>query len=237
MMVLRRLVPLALGVAWLAGIASPVCAQGAYVSASLTGDVLRLDNAQSTGIDNSRGGEAIGFALRLGTELAPKWGVELEFARPAEIDTEISPGIVPLPALAFQSIGLDGTTLPGTNLVLPTYSYRIRTSERHTTLSAGLWARQQLTPKVSLVYMGGAGFRRSTSEVSISFDPTPFLGIPIVRPSASVTNSTAYGVGPFVGVESRIGLTDHAQLVPGVRLHGVAGGWLFRPSVGLAWNF
>ena len=237
-MFLRRLVLLALGLAWLDGLASPVRAQSPYVSASLTGDVLRLDSVESAGVNSSRGGEAIGFALRLGTELGAKWGVELEFARPAEIDTDISPGIVPLPAeLTVNSGSVAGTILPGTGLVFPSYSYRIRTKERNTTLSTALWARQQLTPKVSLVYVGGAGFRRSTSEVAISFDLPPFLGIPIIRPSSSVTSSTTYGVGPFVGVESRIGLTDHVQLVPGVRLHGVTGGWLLRPSVGLGWNF
>jgi hypothetical protein len=217
----------------IAGVTSPARAQGTYVSASLTGDLLRLDSVESVGVKTSRGGEAIGFALRVGTELGPRWGVELEFARPAEIDTELSPGIVPLPVEPLFPLG--GATVPGANIAFPSFSYRIRTSQRNTTLSAALWARQQLSPKVSIVYTGGAGFRRATSEVAIGFDPLPALGIPIVLPT--VTTSTNYDVGPFAGIEGRIALTEHVQLVPGIRLHGVSGGWLLRPSAGIAWRF
>jgi hypothetical protein len=73
--------------------------------------------------------------------------------------------------------------------------------------------------------------------VTLTFEPgPPRLGIPIVFPPA-VTNATTYDVGPFAGMEGRIGLTEHTHLVAGVRLHGISGGWLFRPSVGLGWNF
>jgi hypothetical protein len=90
---------------------------------------------------------------------------------------------------------------------------------------------------MSLVYLGGVGFHRTTSEVTVTFEPGPVrIGLPIVLPP-TVTNSTNYDVGPFAGMEGRIGLTDHAHLIAGVRLHGINGGWLFRPSVGLGWNF
>lgn len=211
------------------------------MSAFLTGDIVRVDRVESTGRDQSGNGEAIGFALRLGTEVGAKWGVEVEFARPSEIESENSPGIVPLgtglPQSATLIAGVTGG-VPGlpNSVVFPTYSYVIRTRERNTTLSPAIWVRQQLSPKVSLVYIGGAGFRRVTSEMSVRFEPSPLPGIPIVFPTTETT-STEYDVGPFAGVEGRIGLTDHVQLVPGVRLHGIHGGWLLRPSVGLAWRF
>jgi hypothetical protein len=47
----------------------------------------------------------------------------------------------------------------------------------------------------------------------------------------------SYRAGPVAGVEARIWLTDQVQLVPGVRLHGLDGGWLVRSSVGLGWTF
>jgi hypothetical protein len=40
-----------------------------------------------------------------------------------------------------------------------------------------------------------------------------------------------------VGFEACIGLTEHVNLVPGVRLHGLENGWLLRPAVGLEWEF
>lgn len=55
------------------------------------------------------------------------------------------------------------------------------------------------------------------------------------------TRATTYSVGPVVGVEARLGLTDHVMLVPGMRLQTVGGtaasAWLFRASVGLGWKF
>src|SRR5262245_2916202 len=92
----------------LLAIARPADAQGAYVNASLTGEVLRLDRVETAGRDQSNSGETLGFALRVGTELGTRWGVELEFVRPAEIESEFSPGIVPL---AFESGGLTFTEL------------------------------------------------------------------------------------------------------------------------------
>ena len=39
------------------------------------------------------------------------------------------------------------------------------------------------------------------------------------------------------GLESRIALTGHAQLVPGIRLQAADNIWLLRPAVGLNWMF
>ncbi len=220
--------------------AAPALAQRAYVGASLTGDLTRYSGSESEGVpDMSRGGEALGFALRVGTPLGSMWGVEAEFARPAEIETEWSPQIIPLdqPSLVSGSLtgGIIGGPLLGATetLILPPFStYRIQTRQRNSTLSAGLWVRQYLSARVSMVYLGGVGFERTELETEVTYQP--FISS---RRSPVLTSSTLYGVRPFVGVESRIAMTDHLQLVPGVRLHGLEGGWLVRPSVGLAWAF
>jgi hypothetical protein len=235
-----RLLTGAMIVALLA-VAQSVHAQGAYVSASLSGDVVRQNSVTSAGTDQSSDGEAIGFALRVGTEVGRRWGVELEFARPSAITNDFSPGIVPLAAAVGTlpaGFAVSGITSfdPNSSAIFPTFSYRFRTTQRNTMLSSAVWARQEISPRVSLVYLGGVGFHRKTSEMTLTFEPRLPIGIPIVFPP-SVTNSTTYDVGPFAGMEARIGLTAHAQLVPGIRLHGIQGGWLFRPSVGLGWNF
>src|SRR5262252_2474931 len=91
-------------------IAPSVFPQGAYVSAALTGDIVRLDSVEGSGSNQSRNGEAIGFALRLGTELSSRFGVELEYARPAEIESVLSPTILP----ATLTPGVGGTVGPVT---------------------------------------------------------------------------------------------------------------------------
>src|SRR5687767_10264788 len=75
-------------------LAPPAFAQG-YVGAFLVGDVVRLDQYDSRAGDTGNG-EAFGFALRLGSPVGAKWGVELEFVRPGEITSDQSPRYLPL---------------------------------------------------------------------------------------------------------------------------------------------
>jgi hypothetical protein len=186
------------------------------------------------------GGEALGFALRAGTRLGAVWGVELEFARPASIEMEGAPG-VPIPALPPTLTFEFGPspTVPRVSdssaLIFPPIIVGFRSSQRHTTLSTVAWAEQQLSARVALVYLGGIGFVRSEHEFSVSYSPLLGASPAILPPYASET--TLYGVGALAGFEARLGLTDRAQLVPGIRLHAVDQTWLVRPSVGIAWSF
>ena len=110
--------------------------------------------------------------------------------------------------------------------------------QAHSTLSPTLWMNQELTGRVSMVYLAGMSFYRSTFENESRFDILPLppgISIPSIFPPISKT--VTYGVKPLAGVEARIELTEHVDLVPGLRLHGVDNGWLLRPAVGLAWNF
>ena len=220
-------------------------AQSTYVGASLVGDVLRSTHTESTvGPDNSTDGEAIGFALRVGTPLGSRWGIELEFTRPGGIESEFS-GSIPLAsgidALALTQISRvvpPGITLP--QIFPPIIPYTVRSTQRHSTLSTSDWFNQSLSPRISLVYLAGIGFYRATYESDSSFQIFPALPtistVPTGFPSLT-TKTVNYGVRPLVGFEARIKLTEHADLVPGIRLHGLENAWLLRPAVGLAWNF
>ena len=77
-------------------VATPAFAQGGYIGAFLVADVVRFDQYDSAVPDDSGNGEALGFALRLGTGLGSRWGVEVEFVRPGEITSEQTPEILPL---------------------------------------------------------------------------------------------------------------------------------------------
>jgi hypothetical protein len=229
-------------------IATPAVAQGTYVSASLVGDIARFSHVKTDGgTDFSGGGEAIGFALRLGTPIGSNWGVEAEFARPSEITQEGQPGYIPLVTSAFS--WSSSTIVPGAGptVVSPIdtfpFGYNVKTSQRLTTFSTSAWVRQTFTDRVALVYLGGLGFLRTTqrSEVTFTFPPrlTPSLpGVaPTILPPQSISEFVDYGVRPLVGVDARIGLTEHVELVPSLRLTGLQSGWLIRPSVGLGWTF
>jgi len=212
-------------------------AQSTYAGAALVGDVLLSTHSESTfGRDVPEGGEALGFALRVGTPLGARWGVELEFTRPGEIETELAGG--PIPLSRADTITSLTTAAIGSTLiqVLPQpVSYSLNATERHSTLSTTVWFAQELSPKVSLVYLAGMGFYRATYESEFRFDILPGgIASPLVP---SPTRTVNYGVRPLAGFEARLKLTDHVDLVPGVRLHGLENSWLLRPAVGLAWNF
>jgi hypothetical protein len=234
---MRVCFPLCLVVALVALGVWPASAQSTYVSAAIAGDVLRSTHSETVlGSDISRGGEAFGFALRVGTPLGSRWGVELEFARGGEIETDFTASI-PLAsrvdAITWSSL-VPGS--PMTQLLSRPVSYSLRSAQRHNTLSTTVWMNQELSQRVSLVYLAGMGFYRSTSESEARFGILPpELSIPGLLPT--LLKTVSYGVRPLVGFEARIDLTEHVELVPGVRLHGLDNAWLVRPAVGLAWNF
>jgi hypothetical protein len=222
-------------------LAPPALAQGAYVGAFLVGDIVRLDQYDA-GAGDSGNGESFGFALRLGAPLAAKWGVELEFVRPGEITSDRTPEILPLLTTTPPPVRPSLPNLPNIDvtftdydlLSFPTYSYTFRTTQRRTTLATSLWARQEISTRFSLVYLGGVAFGRTNNEIEIGYVPIRPTILPI--PPLS-TESITYDVQPIVGVEGRIRMGGKVDLVPGLRLQGAQGGWLIRPAIGLDWNF
>jgi hypothetical protein len=217
--------------------AAGASAQTPYVGASLFGDIVRTTYAETAGARGaSGGGEALGFALRVGTRVGAIWGVEAEFARPQSIEEEGAPGGIPIPALQ-TSLAFELAPV-GSTLIYPPIIVGFRSSQRHTTLSAVAWAEQVLSARVSLVYLGGVGFVRSQHEYSASYSPILRASPTILPPYPSYASETVmYGAGVLAGFEARLGLTDRAQLVPGIRMHAIGDTWLVRPSVGITWNF
>lgn len=217
------------------GSAVQASAQSAYVGASVFGDVVRVSGSRSVVHDDTGGGEAIGFTLRVGTPLGDRWGVELEYARPSEIEDDLPISILPatrIPVGSELALPPPGFTMPA---IFP--PIRSRITSRHTTVSAAAWLRQDFTARTSLVYLGGLGFHRSEREFESSFDPRVLAGSIGLSILPYSTETVLYGAAPFVGIEGRIGLGEHAQLVPGFRFHGFDNTWLLRPGVGLNWMF
>jgi hypothetical protein len=218
-------------------VAASASAQSTYVGAGVGADIFRPGGVEASGFDEPRGGEAVAWSLRLGTSITDRWGVEVGFTRPSEIERETRGGYhVPLlgQIVATGQVGPGILTPPAASI----FGSTARTSRRSTTLDAIAWVAQPVGGRVDLIYLGGVAFARTVEEVNFSF-PRLGPGIPIIAPTS--TRSTTYGAGPVAGFEARVALTDHAILIPGIRLHAIGdqagGGWLVRPSVALGWRF
>jgi hypothetical protein len=216
-------------------------AQSVYVAGTIGADVSRLSHTESTfSTDTPNGSETISGSVRVGTAIGQNWGVELEFVQSGESHDQVTPSVLPLAA------GTPVTTLPGlisgftfTSTSPNASPIRLLQSDvrqSHRDLDAVFWARQSAGGKVDLLYLGGVAFSRERVEITQNF-PT-VLGLFAPVPNGTFRSTTiSYGTRPLAGIEARIGFTSHVRLIPGVRLQGIADGWLLRPYVGLGWFF
>ena len=233
-------------VLWCVLVASPALAQSTYVVGSFGMDVSRLGVVETGGLDApGRDGEVMSGALRVGTSLGDRWGVELEFARGASLDAELS--FAPRPFITTAPGGITFTSASPTPAPIGfpiALNFRQRLEQHHQTLATLAWIRQDAGDRIALVYLGGIGFWRTSRELETTFNfgqLSVLPGIPVFMPPSQTTRATTYGVDPVVGVEAHVGLTDHVRLVPGLRLQGIGdptgSGWLLRAGVGLGWFF
>jgi len=217
-----------------------VQAQTVYVGGSAVADIARFG---STGIGDSSGGEAFGGAIRVGTAVTDRWGIDLEFTLPGEIEQENSfsfpagalgtvlpglvPGRVPLPGGMPIDIGLIGTAL--------SIPFSSTTAYRYSTFTVMPYLRQSLGSRADIVYLGGLAFVRTSSRLSFGG------GIRLLPGYGFEQLFVTYGAAPAVGLDVRVSMTDHLRLVPGLRVLVVdergRSGWLTRPSIGLQWIF
>jgi hypothetical protein len=218
-------------------------AQSGYVGASVLADVARFGGPSGAG--TSTGGEAFGGAIRVGTAIAERWGIDLEFTRPGEIERDtffalplgVPQAVMfagrPEGAPASGQLAIGGVfELPGPNRPFigpPT------TTQRYTTLTTLAWIRQPLGSRADIVYLGGLAFVRLATRTTFGIGRLASAGI-----RAFDESYTTYGTAPAVGLDVRVTMTEHLRLVPGLRLLAVdesESGWLARPSVGLQWRF
>ena len=222
----------------LVSMAAPAAAQSTYVGASLVADIARLskvdyddDFARFAGLP-SLDGEALGLSVRVGRGLGERWGVELEFARSGEIENRHRPFAIPVPAIPIPEVA---AILPP----FPNFNFEIETQQRHQSLSALLWVRQELGDRVELAYLGGVAFGRAEFEQDFgATNRDSVLFTPFVAPEYTTIE---HYVAPAIGLEADIKFGDRAALTTGVRVQGASvsgrNGWLIRPNVGVRWRF
>jgi hypothetical protein len=217
-------------------------AQGVYVAGAIGAEVVRTASTRSGGTTSDFGsGEALAGAIRVGTNISERFGVELEFFRPGEIEADFGgPFYLAEPAFDVLPANVVGSSVYPALTSFPSIIGQT-TRVRATTTSALAFVRQTLGSRVELAYLGGIGFSRVVRDTEFGF-PRGLVfppGLPIQR-SFSM-RSTQYAAGPVVGVDVRAGMTEHAQVVAGLRVHtlgqSIVDGWMIRPSIGLAWRF
>src|SRR5437762_4822917 len=219
-----RLLALGVGI-WALVWGVSISAQSPYVAATIGADVSRVSHTDSNLYSSpSNDAEVLSGSLRVGSSLGPNWGVELEFVRSGRSHRSQIPIVSPLAGgvnigSVTSILGVSPVGIPISSVV--NFQTDVRSS--HSDLDAVLWARQQLGGSVDMVYLGGLVFSRERVDVTQTF-PT---GIRVLAPSGGFrTTLIDYGTRPVVGVESRIRMTSHMRLMPGLRLQGLGDGWL-----------
>ena len=206
----------------------PALAQSTYVAGAIGADVARVSHAEGSVYEEASPGgfEVPSGALRVGTSIGSGWGVELEFVRSGRTTEDM--------AIAYP---LYGRVVPMLDLPVPIgfpvpIAYRPEIRQRQTSVDAALWARRPLGPSVDLVVLGGVALTRGRTDVTQSIVTS---GRAILQSFRSTY--VEYATRPLVGMEARIAMTARLRLVPGIRVQGLADGWIARPSVALAWFF
>ena len=210
-------------------------AQSTFISGSLIGEIARFGGTDYSPrpdilprLEPTFDGEAIGFGLSLERALGDRWGVALEFAKPATIERD------------------DSYELPVTILIfppVPPVQISRRFEQQRLSVNTLAWLAQPLGDRVELAYLAGVSFTRSEWEQNYGTILPTFRELPVsfISAIAPSTETTEFSVAPVVGLDARIKLTDHLAIVPGVRFQaaGIAGrsGWLLRPAVGARWGF
>ena len=223
--------------------ASSVRAQSAYVAGTIGADVSRVSHTDANFISSSPdGSETLSGSVRVGTAIAPSWGVELEFVHSGRSHDQVTPQVFPLATntviTGAPAVTAQGFTFTSTSAnAIPIRFVQSDIRQSHSDLDALLWVRQGVGGSVDLVYLGGIAFSRQRSEITQNFPTILGLFAPLPPNSAFRSTTITYGTRPLAGVEARIRFTSHVRLIPGVRLQGIADGWLLRPYVGLGWFF
>lgn len=204
-------------------------AQSPYVAGTIGADISRFGHTESTfSPATTNDSEVFSGSMRVGTSLGERWGVELEFVKSGS-----SRGHVP-PAVPLPYAGTVSSIVPG-NITGSVIAFQADVRESHYDFDPVAWVRQGAGSKVEVVYLAGVAFSHQRTEVTSTFPTVLRALLPVPGPFR--TSVVEYSTRPLVGAEARIGLTSHVRLIPGVRLQGLADGWLLRPYAGLGWSF
>lgn len=192
---------------------------------------------ETTGLEGATdaGGTVAGGLLSVGVHLTPRVSARFEWGLTGQLETSQSYNILAaLDRPSFDVLGGIETFLSyGTAdlaAIVPA-NYR---QERQTMTGAALLGYHLGDGRVSLEVLGGLGF--VNQEIKTRYDVRILFGGPTSISERSYTTSTYHAVG-VVGADVAVALTDHAAVVPSLRVFSLNNGLSVRPGVGLRWTF
>jgi hypothetical protein len=120
-------------------------AQSPYIGASANADVVRFSGAVDSLFDFNGDGEAFGWSLRAGVPLGDRWGIDAEFVRAGNVESDATFPVDIPPDLLFPPSSLTPSAVNrGVFSFIPS-SLEFSRKERYDTLSTTAWFRQDLT--------------------------------------------------------------------------------------------
>jgi hypothetical protein len=229
--------------------AAPASAQ-TYVAGAAGTDTILLTSYDSDAFPDG-GGTVPSFAARVGVPLGGQWGVELEVAQSLTLDGSSQDRPIPFVSSGFSWVSAVVTPAgASTGILIPDFSFE--SERRSIAVNPVAWIRLPVGSRLSLAFLGGVSFQRTTLEQRsrVQFTVQGRLDLPRLGPAGSVspqlfppvvqeqsTHIVTYDVAPLVGAEAWLAFGEHVHIVPGVRLSSVSEGWSVRPSAALAWTF
>lgn len=214
-----------------------------FIGAGALASLERSTRSSGLGVDDNRDGTAAGGALQLGVYLTPRVSARFEWSMTDWLEYRNGSGIYPLYAAAELRSGIvppgfEGRFDPALveSLIAP-YGFRGRTRSK---AGFALLGYHLGSRRASVEVMGGMGWVARTTRTSYDFriaqpllnllpDSLPFRG--------GESGFTDYQTVGVAGLDATVGLTDHAAVVPQLRVFASGGTLSVRPGVGIRWTF
>lgn len=222
-------------------IASPAAAQPdsgtVFFGAGALASIERSARASDYGLDSDRNGTAAGGSLNLGVYLTPRVSARFEWSMTdwLEYRDQI---IYPLYARQGLAVGMG----PAVDLALAERLIAPVGVENRSRSKAGfaLIGYHLGSRRASVEVMGGMGWLARTTRASYGYrGAQPLMeALPnaLLLPRGE-SKSTQFQTTGVAGLDALVGLTDHAAIVPQLRVFASGGDLSLRPGVGIRWTF
>ena len=222
-----------------------------FIGAGALASMERSSRSSSLGTSDNRDGTAAGGALQIGVYLTPRVSARFEWSMTDWLEYRNDGGIYPLyaaagpgpgpgpgPGRGILSPGMEGRVGPtlAESLIAP-YGVRGRARSK---AGFALLGYHLGSRRASVEVMGGMGWIAKTTRTSYDFGiAQPLINLlpdalPVRGGESRYTDYQTVGVA---GLDATVALTDHAAVVPQLRVFASGGDLSLRPGVGIRWTF
>lgn len=209
-----------------------------FIGATGFAAVEKTPSSSGLADSDDGGGTVAGGMLSVGVHLTPRVSARVDWGLTDRLETNQGMALPfaserEFPGLGGLLGGVEGGFTFGTSDPTSIFPSNYR-QERQTMTGLALLGYHLGEGRVSLEVLGGLGF--VNEEVETKYDVRILLGGRLNTSEQSFRTSTYHAVG-VVGADVTVALTDHAAVVPSVRIFSLNNGLSLRPGVGLRWTF